>query len=127
MERTDKAFDNPLTREAPWIAALVAGFVLWLVANTALDAREAWDHPLYFAIVWPVDILLLGLGGWLAPWRAWALAPAMALGHMLGMLATLEGSGALLPVGIVAMVVLHVPGHAAALFAAWFRRRKNVA
>lgn len=127
MERTHKDPGNPLGREAPWIAALVAGFALWMVANAAIDAREAWDHPLYFAVVWPVDILLLGLGGWLAPWRAWTLAPAMALGHMLGMLATLEGSGALLPVGIVAMVVLHVPGHAAALFAAWFRRRKNVA
>jgi hypothetical protein len=44
---------------------------------------------------------------------------------MLGMLASLDGSGALLPLGIVAMVVLHVPGHAAALLAAWWRRRTN--
>ncbi len=125
MNRPANPPANPFLRELPWIASCAAGYCLWLAASAMTGAREAWDHPLYFTLVLPAGLALLFAGGWHAPWRAWTLAPAMAAGQMLGMLASLDGPAALLPLGIVAMVVMHVPGHAAALFAAWWRRRKN--
>jgi hypothetical protein len=116
MNRPANPPANPFLRELPWIASCAAGYCLWLAASAMTGAREAWDHPLYFALVLPAGLALLFAGGWHAPWPA---------GQMLGMLASLDGAGALLPLGIVAMVVLHVPGHAAALLAAWWRRRTN--
>jgi hypothetical protein len=105
-----------------YAAAATLGLVLWSVAAVVELRVEPWDAPNFWTIYYPAAIALSGMLGFLyphAPWR-WALIlmfmqlPVMILG----------GSGfSLLPIGLILMAVLALPGIGLAYLCAWAKRR----
>lgn len=94
------------------VLALVLGTALWSVAGWFAHPREIWDVPAFWP-VWGLAILFaggLGLSRDSRPLRDTGLLFLPILG-VLTISALLTGRGAsLLPLGLVAVAVLALPG-----------------
>lgn len=112
-----------MTRQA-WSAlgiAAVLGLVLW-TATAMLGKRiEPWDSPAYWTLAYPAAVVLCGLLGFVFPERPWRWALTLMSMQLFVMLA--GGSGfSLLPMGVIVMAVLALPGIGLAYLCALARR-----
>jgi hypothetical protein len=107
--------DGPFREKKTSLAAggaVAIGFLGWVLLAEVLGQSEPWDAPIYFLLWLPAAVLLSGFASWrgLPPW----VVPAgLALGQILGLF-IVAGVGALWPMSIVILVVLHVPALLAA-------------
>ena len=109
-----------------FLLSALAGLLLWTIAAMLSGGREPWDGGAFWIIYLPVAIALsFGLGarfpafGWL-----WSF---VVMAMMLPVMAW-NGSGpSMLPLGIIALAILSVPGSLAGLaggaFGRWLARR----
>ena len=107
-----------------YFVAIAAGIALWLAATALGGRREAWDSSLYWAVAYPVSILLAGgLGYWvpIKPWR-WGLAVMLSQAVAL---AFVSSSFSMLPLGLILFAVLALPPIGLAKLAAKFRLRNK--
>jgi hypothetical protein len=106
-----------------WIAyvtAAVLGLLLWAAAAVAEMRVEPWDAPSYWTITYPAALALSGLLGFIFPERPWRWA--LTLMFMQLPVMSLGGSGSsLLPMGLILMAVLALPGIGLAYLCAWAR------
>ena len=103
-------------------AALALGVLGWAWAG----GREAWDFPLYGALVLPVTYLALFFFGLLGSRGAWRW-PALAFGAQLATLLLLravkgQGPGNLAPLGLLIFGALATIGLAPAYLGVALRR-----
>ena len=85
------------------IASAVLGTSIWLLLPILTGRGEAWDAPLYWAIVAGGSFVL----GLLVPFRAWRWGVALVAGQIGAILAqSLNEPGNLLPLGLVLLVIL---------------------
>jgi hypothetical protein len=107
-----------------WIAAIVGGAILWLVAAGVSGKREAWDSSIYWIAAYPLSIGLAGgLGYWVPekPWR-WGLAVMWA--QALALITSGSDFG-LLPLGLIMFSILALPAIGVAALMARFRLRSR--
>lgn len=101
--------------------ALVLGTVLWGFAGWSAHPRELWDVPTFWP-AWGAAVLLAGIMGLFrksSPLRDTAFLFLPIVG-VLGVQTLVTGGGAsLLPLGLIAVAVLAVPG----LALAWLSHR----
>lgn len=101
-----------------------AGLLLWSLAATLSGGREPWDVGAFWILYWPTAIALSFGFGALFPARGW-LWSFVIMAMMLPVMAW-NGSGlSLLPLGIVLLAVLSLPGSLAGRLGAWLRRRSD--
>ena len=107
-----------------YTTAALLGLALWSVAAVVELRVEPWDAPNFWTIYYPAAIALSGALGFLypqAPWRWPLILMFMQLPVM-----TLGGSGFdLLPMGMILMAVLALPGIGLAYLCAWARRQRS--
>jgi hypothetical protein len=103
------------------VLAALAGAVIWLAIAAASGRAEAWDSPLYFQFGLPLAVLVSAVLGWLVPERPWRWSMILMTAQWAAMALTAP-VGTLWPLGLVAFLVLAVPGVIAATLAARLRR-----
>lgn len=111
----------PRTATIAYAAAAFLGLVLW--TGTALLGKriEPWDSPHYWTLAYPAAMVLCGGLGLVFPERPWRWALTLMFMQLFVMIA--GGSGfSLLPMGLVLMAVLALPGIGLAYLCAWARR-----
>jgi hypothetical protein len=95
-----------------WIAfgsACLLGLALWTAATRFSQRTEPWDSLDYWTIAYPIAIALCGGLGFAFPDRPWRWALVLMLMQLPVMI--LGGSGlGLLPLGLVVMAALALPG-----------------
>lgn len=107
-----------------WLVAaalLAASLAYWEAVVRTTGAREPWDAPGYWIILYPAALALSAAGGALLQRRAW-LAGAIVVAAQLPVMLVHNAAGAMLPVGIAFLVLLSLPATAAAMLAARLRR-----
>lgn len=106
------------------VIALAIGIILWSAAGWLAHPRELWDVS-GFWLIWGVAILIAGVLG-LAPGSRPALDTGFLFLPILGVLTVSTlltgGSASLLPLGLVAVAILALPGWALAGFLRRLRR-----
>lgn len=106
------------------VLALVLGAALWSVAGWLAHPRELWDVPAFWP-VWGLAILCaggLGLARDSRPLRDTGLLFLPILGVLAVSTLQSGGSASLLPLGLVAVAVLALPG----LALAWLAQRLTI-
>jgi hypothetical protein len=85
------------------VASAVFGTAIWLLLPVLTGRAEAWDAPLYWAIVAGGSFVL----GLLVPFRAWRWGMALIAGQIGAILAqSLSEPGNLFPLGLALLVIL---------------------
>jgi len=113
-----------LSAKQACFVATVSGAVLWLATTAVSGRREAWDSSLYWAVAYPVGIVIAAGLGYLAPDRPWRWALALMLVQALT-LASATSSFGLLPLGLIMFAVLALPPMGVAVLVAGVRRRRS--
>lgn len=80
--------------------------------------REAWDVELYWLVGLPLCYLVAGMLGYVRPYRVWRWPAAMMATQGLCMLLFASSGLSLLPLGLILLAVLALPG----ILAAWIGR-----
>ena len=101
-------------------AAAGLGLARWACADVVTGKAEPWDAPNYWTVFYPLAVIGAALLGFVFPQRPWRWAVTLMLMQVVVMTATGSGFG-LLPLGIVMLLVLAVPGALAAMAAARLR------
>ncbi|WP_431300774.1 hypothetical protein [Tabrizicola sp. BL-A-41-H6] len=105
---------------------LALGTLLWSGIGLAAFPRELWDVAEFWT-VWPAAIVLTGVCGFVWPGHALRHA-GLAFGALpVVMLATGLATGSsfsLLPLGLVAMAALALPGAILAAATGWLARQR---
>ena len=128
MSTLSPANSNLLSRNVAALTALAVGFGACVVTAWMTGKREAWDTPLYLAVVMPAVTAFAGCAGWFRPQRAWLVAPSLLTGQFAALIATNPGGMNLWPLALGLLCVFHAPAFAVAMFGAWLRKRStNVA
>ena len=110
----------PRTSIAYGSAALL-GLLLWPTTAMLGKRIAPWDSPPYWTLASPAAIALCGVLGFLFPERPRRWAFTLMFMQLLVM--TAGGSGfSLLPVGLILMAVLALPGIGLAYLCAFVRR-----
>lgn len=107
------------------VIAVLLGSALWSFAGWAAHPRELWDVPAFWP-VWGAAILaagLLGLARASKPARDTALLFLPIIGVLTAQTVVTGGSASLLPLGLVAVAVLALPGWLLARLARRLRGR----
>jgi hypothetical protein len=104
------------------IASVLVGLALWAIAAALAGGREPWDVGAFWIIFWPAAIALsFGLGA-LFPHFGWFWG-FVVMAMMMPVMAW-NGSGlSLLPLGMILIVFLSIPGCLAGLAGGGLRRR----
>lgn len=100
------------------ILALLAGFLLWMIASLATGKREPWDDSVYWVVVYPLAVVACGLLGYRYPGRATLLALTVFEAQFVAMAVRNGELGNLWPLGMALFAILSVPAVLAARFAA---------
>ena len=109
------------SRVLPAVAlALAAGVAVELYVGK--PGREAWDSNQYWTIGLPVMFATAFAGGFLARAQAWVIGYAPFVGQAITMAAE-SGEFGLLPLGLILMGVVGLPGVGLALLGARLGRR----
>lgn len=107
-----------------YATAFLAGTIVWSLATAAAGGREVWDVGLYWTAAYPAALLT---GAGLAvrfPDRPWRWPLVVMLAQMPVMIAF--GSGfSLLPLGLVLLAFLSLPGIAIAVAVGAWRRSNS--
>jgi len=110
----------PRTSIAYGSAALL-GLLLWTTTAMLGKRIEPWDSPHYWTLAYPAAIGLCGVLGFVFPERPWRWAFTLMFMQLLVMIA--GGSGfSLLPMGLILMAALALPGIGLAYLCAFVRR-----
>jgi hypothetical protein len=91
-----------------YIAAIIGGAVLWQVTAALSGKIEAWDAPFYWAVTYPLSIILSGWLGYLFPEKPWRWGFSVMFAQA-GMLMISSSSFGLLPLGLILFGVLALP------------------
>lgn len=102
-----------------------AGFILWFATATWVGKNEAWDHTLYWVFAYPLALITCVLLGYGYPERCWRWPLVLFASQVVAMGVRSGEIGSVLPLGLVTVVVLALPGIAAAQFGARFGRRSD--
>ena len=107
-----------------YAAAAILGLALWTIVAVVEMRIEPWDAPSFWAAFYPAAIALSGALGLIFPLRPWRW-PLILMFMQLPVI-ILGGSGfSLLPMGLILMAVLALPGIGLAYLCAWARQRTS--
>lgn len=109
-----------------WRASVVAGGLIWGWIAAASDRTEVWDAPQFWSYGYPLALAacaVLGFAWPQGPWRWAVLVFGMLFAVMLAQGIASGSSLSMLPLGLVMLAILALPGVALAAFAGWVRRR----
>jgi hypothetical protein len=84
--------------------------------------REAWDSEQYWTIGLPAIFAAAFLGGFIARWQPWVIGYAPFVGQAVAMAAE-SGEFGLLPLGLILMGVVGLPGVGLAIVGARLGKR----
>jgi len=91
------------------VSAIVLGLALWTAAALLGHRAEPWDAPSYWTIAYPAAAILAGALGFAFPQRPWRWALVLMFMQLPVMIA--GGSDfSLLPMGLILMAALALPG-----------------
>ncbi|MEO5924978.1 MAG: hypothetical protein ABIR70_14250 [Bryobacteraceae bacterium] len=104
--------------------AIALGFGVGVAVETFVGkpGREAWDSEQYWTIGLGSLLLAALVGGFIARTKPWVIGYAPFAGQAVQMAAE-SGDYSLLPLGLILMGVVGLPGVALASAGAWLGRR----
>jgi hypothetical protein len=91
-----------------YVAAFVAGVVVWILVSFYSGKREAWDSDLYFTVGIPALCLVAGILGYVEPHRSWRWGIVPLFGQGVWMLVS-QGFGNLFPLGLLVLGLFALP------------------
>lgn len=102
------------------LIAAILGTGLWIALAQAGARAEPWDTDIYWQIGYPAAIIAVAMLGF--AWPAHAKVQALLFFAMQCPVMLLNGAGLeLLPLGVIAILVLALPGVGAAALASRLR------
>lgn len=110
-------------RVARYVAAVIAGILVWVGVSAISGEREAWDSGLYFLLGLPFLVLLAGSLGFLDPVRGWKWGMAPFLAQALWV-SSLDERGQVWPFAWLAFSLLSIPAMVSATIGAFLARRR---
>lgn len=122
---TDPASPRP-ARSLPAVALVFAlGALAWIALGALAGRREAWDSPLYYAVMLPLAavVCFVAARGRAAAFGVWPIA--FAAGQLAGSLVVARGERSLWPLSLVALAVLSAPSWIAAYLGSRLRRART--
>lgn len=111
---------------AAGLASVIAGGAIWGWVAVSSGRAEPWDAPQFWTLAYPAALGVCAVFGFVWPQRPWRWALivfAMLLAVMSAGGAAAGSSFSMMPLGIVALAVLGLPGVLLAALAGWVRRR----
>jgi hypothetical protein len=113
-----------LTSRSASAIAVVSGALLWVATVAITGRREAWDASTYWAVTYPIGLLVSAVLGYVAPDRPWRWGVALMLAQAVTMAVFARDFG-LLPLGVILFCILAAPLMLAATGVARFRLRRS--
>ena len=107
---------------AGWLVAAASGAALWACANLAEASQEPWDAESYWIVWLPLAALLCFVLGFCFPEKPWRWPLAVMLSQLPVMIVFTGKVGSLVVIGIALLLILSLPGMAAAWLGAAVRR-----
>jgi len=104
-----------------YATAFLAGTILWSLATAIAGGREVWDVRLYWTAAYPAALLISGGLAALFPYRPWRWPLVMMFAQVPVMIA-FGSNFSLLPLGLVLLAILSLPGMAIAAAIGTWRR-----
>jgi len=105
-----------------WLASITSGLILWAIAAIGAGGREPWDVASYWTVYLPAAFLLCAILGFALPERPWRWPLAVMLVQLPVMMAASGEIGSLAPLGAIFLLILSLPGMAAAAIGGALRR-----
>jgi hypothetical protein len=102
------------------LVAFVAGIALWGATCVIGGRAEPWDAPVFWQVSYPTAVVISGLFGLAFPERAWRW-PIYLFASLLLVMIALGADFGLLPLGLVLLAAISLPGVGLALLAARLR------
>ena len=96
-----------------YLVAIVGGAAVWAFIAHASGRAEAWDSGVYFAVGIPAMCVISFVLALFQPERSWRWGVFPMVGQLVWLLLS-EGSGTMLPLGVILFGVLSIPGIVAA-------------
>ena len=107
-----------------YLVAILAGAAVWAFIAQASGRAEAWDSGAYFTVGMPAACLISFVLALFQPERSWRWGVLPMVGQLVWLLLS-EGSGSMLPLGVVLFGVLSVPGIVAARIGAYVATKRK--
>jgi len=105
------------------LIAAVVGAALWVAVSMMSGRGEAWDSSAYWALAYPLAILVSALLGYFYPERTWRWPLVLFAAQFVAMVVRSSELGGLWPLGLVMFGILSLPAVLAARLAARLGRR----
>lgn len=103
--------------------AVALGLALWFATVAGGDRAEPWDTGAYWTVSYPMAMGLCAILGFAFPAQPWRWAAALFSTQIVVM--AVGGSDlSLLPMGLVVLAILALPGVGMAILASKLRRRR---
>ncbi len=102
----------------PVCVAPLVGAALWLACSALTGAREPWDSPLYWLLVFPLAVATAVYLARRHPHHSWLWSLLVFEGQLLGQWVKSGELGNLWPLGMLVLAVLSLPGGAMATYVA---------
>lgn len=107
-----------------YVIAIAGGAILWLATAAISGRTEAWDSPSYWAVTYPLAILLAGYLGYKSPEKPWRWG--LTVMCVQAVVLVISGSSyGLLPLGLILFGVLALPAIGLAQITARLRLRNG--
>ena len=101
---------------------VLLGAMAWIGFSLYAGGGEAWDHPAYWRVGYPLLCLLAGIGGYAVPAKP-QVWPFLLMGGQLLVMFGQNPSANLLPLGVLLLAIMAVPMLVPAYLGAFLRRR----
>ena len=106
----------------PLLAVAVLGAGYWSLVAGLTQVSEPWDAESYWALAYPLSILMAAVAGAAFDRRAWLAGPILTMGQ-LPLLLVQGGGGRMIAFGLLLLVVLAIPAAIVSGCSGWLTRR----
>lgn len=104
------------------VATMAVALFYWLLISRLTDAAEPWDAVGYWTAFYPLSLLLAVFGGWLIGRHGWIAGLIVTFAQLPVMIAN-AGTGPLLPIGVIFLIILSLPAVLAGMWGAYLAQQ----
>lgn len=106
------------------VALSMLGVCFWLLVSLMGDTPEPWDASLYWAVAYPISVLLAGAIGFRMGHRGWIAGAVLTLAQFPVML-VLTGAGPMSVLGLMIVCALAGPAAIVSAICGWIGLRMS--
>lgn len=106
----------------PFLLLAILGAGYWTLVASLAKVPEPWDAESYWALAYPLSILMAAVAGAAFDRRAWLAGLVLTMGQ-LPVLLVQGGGGPMIAFGLLLLVVLAIPAAIVSGCSGWLARR----